>query len=533
MNANHIFNNKRPGMLFAGLTFLLVFKTISFADEGIPTSLNITTTDPVHSLILETYQNVLQRAPDDAGLQLYTNYMLNEGKDAEWLQSILLNSEEGRRLQAQKKSRFKLRLFTGFTLLSVTVLSLLFRKRLSAAFKKLASKLTDPQKRYMARPLVISPFATILALLLFYTSFKSTPPNSWLLYGVIICVCLTALKLPRWAGYTLIICGFIALITWGTFIDANGGQDAASDRDDAVEIAAKALLKGENPWSHKSILGLPITTGPSSIFMALPFVSLFGNINGLTLIMWCVFIFTLAYGDILLRNNTFFTACLLLVFPRFGFFHTLHWSLDELYFAAILSPLLWLTLCRKKLALAGLVGAFMVFARLSYAPAVISAGFWWLLNGKHTLSDFLKIILGGIGYILSAFAVCWMVGGTAFLSENFWENSQMAPLSDNNNLVTSFLSSLLDILPQGTLGSGLCILFFCIIVAFALREIPHPFYHMAIASALAHTIAFSPGFPMDYQLTFLIPLMYGLCFSSPDNKTAPEMSLYTTGTETV
>jgi len=30
----------------------------------------------------------------------------------------------------------------------------------------------------------------------------------------------------------------------------------------------------------------------------------------------------------------------------------------------------------------------------------------------------------------------------------------------------------------------------------------------------AHTIAFSPGHPMDYQLTFLIPALYGLGFST-------------------
>ena len=302
------------------------------------------------------------------------------------------------------------------------------------------------------------------------------------------------LRTSRWVSYIAVACGILTVVAWVVFVDANGAQDAASDRDDAVEIAAAAVLHGSNPWGHQSILGLPITTGPTSILMALPFVGVLGKINLLTFIMWSSFVTILALADIRQRNNTFFTACILLCLPWFGFLHTLQWSLDELYYAAVLSPLLWLALSCEKPILAGVFGGAMVFARLSYAPAVIAAGLWWVISARPSPRNLLRVAFGGFGFAIAVVSLFWLVGGHEFLRHNLWKNS-------------------LAVLPNSDLRSTILVLVLTTLAALVMRRLHHPFYHMAVASVFAHTIAFSPGYPQDYQLIFLIPALYGLCFS--------------------
>jgi len=493
--------------------FLLMLQMVSSLAAQEMLLPETTAPNRVEEMIRETYLEVLQREPDAGGLQTYTQQILDEGKGQEWLREVLQQSHEGRALRAQAKARARFISTAAALALGGLVLGVVFRKRLRHMFRSLWGKLSSPHQRYLHETAFMTPTASVLCLLFFYTYFKATPPAGWILCGLVFLVGLLAVKTPRWAWYSAAVCGILLFLAWATFVDANGGHDAASDRDDAVEIAATAVLNGTNPWSQRSILGLPITTGPTSVLMAVPVMAVFGGINVMTFAIWGMFILLLAFADIRHRNNTFFTACLLLFFPWFGFRHSLHWSLDELYFAAILSPLLWLALSRKKLVIAGGIGGAMALARLSYAPAVIAVGFWWILKERPPVKHLLRVAIGGSSYVLGMLGVFWLIGGHEFLEKNFWRNSKMGALHNESNPVSSTLSSALEALPKGTVGSTALVLGITLLASFAMRRLPHPFYHMAVASVLAHTIAFSPGYPMDYQLIFLIPALYGLCFS--------------------
>ena len=84
------------------------------------------------------------------------------------------------------------------------------------------------------------------------------------------------------------------------------------------------------------------------------------------------------------------------------FIHTWHWSLDELYYAAILSPLVWLALMKDKLMLAGFLAAYMVFNRFSYAYAVFAIGFWWILRERRRVQEYLWIVAGAMVFYLAS-----------------------------------------------------------------------------------------------------------------------------------
>lgn len=370
------------------------------------------------------------------------------------------------------------------------------------------------RRRYLVSAISVSPAAALLMLLYSYTYLKSGPPQGWILAGAMIVLLLLAFGISRWIVYAGIACGLAAIIGWHVIVDAQGRQDAASDRDDAAEIAASAVLAGENPWNRRSALDLPITTGPSSILLALPVVAWTGKIDALTVAFWLVFVAGLVWADVRMTNNSFLTAALLLLFPWFGWLHTLHWGLDELYYAAILSPLLWFALARKRYGWAGLFGGFMVLSRLSYAPAVLSAGLWWLLKERRTFKDALRIGMGFVAYVTAALLLAWWLGGGDFLHHNFWLNSQKTGLQNHDNVVTAIVSALLGALPDSTWASAAVVGLLTVLAALAMRRQEHPFYHMAVALVLAHTISFSPRFPMDYQLIFLVPALYGFAFSA-------------------
>ena len=382
-------------------------------------------------------------------------------------------------------------------------------------------------QQYLASPARLSPLAGLLAILYLYLFFKAGPPHGSIVVGVVLFLCLIAMKARRWLVHAFILCAMVGLVAWGVFRDAQGPHDLRSDRDDAVESATAAFLDGQNPWSHRSPLNLPIRTGPSSILLALPFVAATGKVDALTFLAWCTFLAGLAMADIWRRNDSLSTLALLLLFPWMGFLHTLHWGLDELCYAAILSPGLWFALERRRFFLAGLFGGFMVLSRLSYAPAVMAAGLWWLFKEWRTLRDVLCLALGGGAYVGGILALMWWVGGGAFLQENFWLNSPMRPLDYGGNPVAQAVSSLLRILPQGTPGGMMLVLACTLLAAWPLRRLDHPFFHMAIALLLAHLIPFSPKYPMDYQMLVMVPALYGVAFSAaaaPEPARAPPAS---------
>jgi hypothetical protein len=371
------------------------------------------------------------------------------------------------------------------------------------------------QWTYLWRPVSMSPFAVLLLFLYVYSNLSAGGIQGGIFLFIMIVVASLLIRLPRWLVYGVICIGMTLLIHHSVFIDARL-VDRGSDRNEAVEIGTRALLQCQNPWNENSILNLPITTGPSSMMLAIPAVYFTGTIIPLSFVAWVVFVAFLLAGDIAYRNNTFPAMCLAMLFPLMGFTHAWHWALDELYYAAILTPLVWLALRQRYFVVAGSLFGFMLFSRLSYAFAILPAGLWWLLSERRRMRECILLAAGGMSYCLFMLVVLFMIGGRDFLHANFLLNSQVACLSNDSNWLSHSLTFALSVLPHGMVGSAMVISVIILLASIGMRAIPHPFFHIALGLLLAHTIGFSPGFPYDYILVLVVPLMYGVAFSNAD-----------------
>ena len=81
------------------------------------------------------------------------------------------------------------------------------------------------------------------------------------------------------AGIALSIALLYPTIDSGEFSRAlpRGLAGGGSDRDDALNLGAQALLDGRNPYGERTYLGNPISPLPGSLLLALPF-ALVGNV---------------------------------------------------------------------------------------------------------------------------------------------------------------------------------------------------------------------------------------------------------------
>ncbi len=188
-------------------------------------------------------------------------------------------------------------------------------------------------KNYLLEKISLNPLFLLLTFLLIYDSHI----NDYVFYGtsgaVFLILIMLVIKAPRVIVHLFMIAWLIIVLYQAIFITANLSQDYGSDRDEAVEIATTNLLEGQNPWVSTSNLGNPITTGPTSILVAIPSVILTNKINSLTFIFWVLFFCSLIALEYYYKNNSFLLLFLFFLIPIFGFQHTIFYSLDELYYA--------------------------------------------------------------------------------------------------------------------------------------------------------------------------------------------------------
>ena len=117
---------------------------------------------------------------------------------------------------------------------------------------------------------------------------------------------------------------------------------------------------------------------------------------------------------------------------------------------------------------------------------------------------------GAGAYLAVTLAIFYLVGGHAFLTANFWKNSQMTGLVSQANWLAASLSWLRNLLQPPLAYLLVCLLL--VPASWLLRRAPHPFYHFALGLFLACTVAFAPPAPADYALLFVIPLCYAIAF---------------------
>lgn len=512
--------NRHPKMRMQTTIILLAFSCVVLAvtnTAGKKSDLqqqDNTNTASACSIVRRVYIEELHREPDAEGMALYTKYMITDGKDEKWLRHALQYSLEGKNIRAVHRT-CRARVVGIITLLSILCMTAyLIRRRLKLLAERIQHRYPS-HCSYLSRPVLISPFAVLFFFLYLYSNLQSGGIQGVVLTFFVTIAVLVLMRMPRWLIYSVAVLGMILLIYHFIVVDARQ-KDAASDRNDAVEIGTKALFHGENPWNKKSILNLPITTGPSSMFLAIPSVYFTGKIIALSFLAWLIFLTFLLAGDIAYRNNTFLTLCLMMLLPWTGFIHTWHWALDELYYAAILSPLLWLALRHRHFLTAGCLCGFMLFSRLSYAFAILPIGLWWLLSERRRLRECLLLAAGGMLYCLPVLAVLYMIGTHDFLHANFFLNSQVGGLSNHANWLVHSITIVLRYLPRGNAGSALVISTIILLTSLGMRSVSHPFFHIGLGLLLAHTIGFSPGYTNDYILVFVIPAMYGIAFCNAD-----------------
>lgn len=90
---------------------------------------------------------------------------------------------------------------------------------------------------------------------------------------------VTARIPPRWAA-GLLVASFLALAAFFLVlypIADSGVVGGGSDGDDALDVAASALLQGQYPYYPRTYLGNPISPLPGAVLLATPFVAILGG----------------------------------------------------------------------------------------------------------------------------------------------------------------------------------------------------------------------------------------------------------------
>ena len=363
-------------------------------------------------------------------------------------------------------------------------------------------------------------FGLLYELLAGKSSVDGIPSDyfSLMIYAVLFCIAALLLKLPRWVLYSTIILALILHIFYLTQIVAKFDQDANSTRDDAVELTAQAFIRGENPWNHTPEMDVRATTGPASIWLAIPFVLIFGEINWLAFLFWILIFAILLVGDTQNKNNTFPTLASLFIIGILGFSHTLTWSLDELYFPFLFIALAYWAVIRQHYFLTGILLAIPPLFRLNYIFIIMGFLCWFLFYKKFSVHSLLRIGLGATLAILLIVVPFILIGGNEFYKFNpfllAFSFSEISEWPSNNIFfhVLNYLGRHTD--PTTLIFLKLGIISGILLVSASfLRRIQHPFWHIAIAALLAQTIAWFSNIAADYELLFVIPAFMAVAFT--------------------
>jgi hypothetical protein len=344
------------------------------------------------------------------------------------------------------------------------------------------------------------------------------PYTSLMLLFLLITLAALVFRLPRWVVYLTLSTLLLIHIAFYTFEISRLEQDRASTRDAAVELSAQAFLRRENPWSHVQ-LNVPVSTGPASVLLALPFVALFGNINALTFIFWVAFLLILLVADLQRGNRTFPLLALLSVSGIFGFRHTLYWSLEELYFPILLFAFAYLCLQRNGFLLAGALLFTTAMFRLNYVFLIIAFLLWYFYHCSTPLKGLIWMTLGGILASLLVLAPFIIVAGKEFVHQNPFLFALKASGSTDwtpNNPIFISLRLLSRLVGSRAMRLVKLLLIVPPLMWFSWKapDLDHPFWHLTLAALLTLLFAWFPSsLPTDYELFLILPAFLGIAFS--------------------
>lgn len=384
--------------------------------------------------------------------------------------------------------------------------------------------LTTDSRSYLKSPIKQFGLAATLICVSVYQVFTNPNPYAYSIYVTLLIVfaaVAAAVRAPRWMVYTLLLIALIVRLYVFVHIIANGEQDKDSTRDAAVEVTAQALLHGENAWNANP--GVGVTTGPTSILLALPFVFLFGEINWLSFWFWLLFFLVLLWCDVRYRNRTWPMLAMIFVLGLFEFEYTLYWSLEELYYPILYFALAYLCAVRGQWYVVGALLTASILSRPSYIFMVMGFAFWYLFYFQLDQRHLLKMGAGfsiGSAVILLPFLI---VGGRDLWVNNPWRFA--VDFSGTAWPGTNFLFRALNYL-NAYLGPGAMRgvkLIVTLLVTYGMawsvrRAVAHPFWHIALGAFLAHTLIWLPPlWPRDYALIFVLPALLAIALTPPTN----------------
>jgi len=117
----------RPVFIFLLLFTILYIPATLLGQEG-PKQSDTLSASQAKEIINRVYLDVLQRYPDEKGLYTYENYLVNGGKNEDWLRQVLQNSEEGKAIAKERqKKTFILSAIAALPFLFI-ILAFYFRK---------------------------------------------------------------------------------------------------------------------------------------------------------------------------------------------------------------------------------------------------------------------------------------------------------------------------------------------------------------------------------------------------------------------
>lgn len=334
------------------------------------------------------------------------------------------------------------------------------------------------------------------------------------------------LRKARVLAYALLVAALIIRVFVFVHVVANGSQDPQSTRDEAVETTAGALLHGENAWNANP--GVGVTTGPTSILLALPFVLAFGQINWLSFAFWLLLLLALLWSDILHQNNTWPMLAMFFLLGWFDIEHTLYWSLEELYYPVLYLGLAYLLARRGAWWGVGALWAAALLSRPNYAVLVLGFALWLLMTYPFQWRTLGKLAVGFAAATILVLLPFVMIGGKDLLLNNPWRFalSFTGATWPDTNFVFHALDQLntrigKDAMRVAKLGATLAAL---LGFAWALprRHISHPYWHLAAAGLIAHTVIWvPPQFSSDYTLMFALPALLAISMTTVQRAPAP------------
>lgn len=375
--------------------------------------------------------------------------------------------------------------------------------------------------RYLQSQLSVTWSGWLMLLIGFHVYTLLTNPEPYphsiyiALLEIVIAV-IVLLRRARWLVYTLLLIALVIHLFSLTHIVSEGAQDSGSTRDDAVEVTTSALLRGENAWNANP--GVPATTGPTSILLAVPFVSVFGKINWLSFGFWLALVLILLWYDIRLRNDTWLILSALFLLGWLGLEHTLYWSLEELYYPILFFPAAYALAARKREWGIGALAAAAIWSRLNYAFLWIGFGLWYLSTFSLDRRRAFGMSLGFVIVSLIILLPFVLIGKEDLATANPWTHALGFSIASwpNTNFVFHMLNQMSMQLGAETLrwlklGVTL-LLIFGAAWRLNIAHTSHPFWHVAIAAFVAHTVFWLPAYPWsrDYALMFVLPAMLGI-----------------------